>query len=308
MVYIKNIGKYIPENYLDNLSEAEFNGKDLNWLTNSIGIINTPKKSSKETVLSMCINAYNDLKKNTDILQDSVDLIVLVSQNTDYNSLPQQSTQLQHLLGFNNNLATFDISLGCSGYVYALNVIESMMVNNSFKSALLFTCDPYSKIINESDYSNKILFGDAATATYLTLKNNDEKLYSTKKYKLFSHGQYTEYLVKKESGLFMDGRRIFNFVKNTVFDELNDFISKVGKDIDLIIPHQASNLTLQQFKKQFENRIEVATQIQNHGNTVSSSIPLVLSHYLNQDKYDRIIMAGFGVGMSSAYVLIEKEL
>ena len=120
MVYIKNIGKYIPENYLDNLSEAEFNGKDLNWLTNSIGILNTPKKSSKETVLSMCINAYNDLKKNTDILEDSVDLIVLVSQNTDYNSLPQQSTQLQHELGFNNNLATFDLSLGCSGYVYAL--------------------------------------------------------------------------------------------------------------------------------------------------------------------------------------------
>ena len=109
----------------------------------------------------MCINAYNDLKKNTDILEDSVDLIVLVSQNTDYNSLPQQSTQLQHELGFNNNLATFDLSLRCSGYVYALNVIESMMVNNSFKSALLFTCDPYSKIINESDYSNKILFGDA---------------------------------------------------------------------------------------------------------------------------------------------------
>ena len=125
----------------------------------------------------------------------------------------------------------------------------------------------------------------------------------------FSHGQYTEYLVKKDSGFFYGcGRRIFNFVKNTVFDELNDFISEVGKDIDLIIPHQASNLTLQQFKKQFENRIEVATQIQNHVNTVSSSIPLVLSHYLDQDKYDTIIMAGFGVGMSSAYVLIEKEL
>ena len=62
MVYIKNIGKYIPENYLDNLSEAELNGKGLNWLTNSIGILNTPKKSSKESVLSMCINAYNDLK------------------------------------------------------------------------------------------------------------------------------------------------------------------------------------------------------------------------------------------------------
>ena len=106
----------------------------------------------------------------------------------------------------------------------------------------------------------------------------------------------------------MDGRRIFNFVKNTVFDELSNFINDVGEGVDLIIPHQASNLTLKQFKKQFEDRIEVASQIENYGNTVSSSIPLVLSSYLGQDIYDRIIMAGFGVGMSSAYVLIEKEL
>ena len=89
---------------------------------------------------------------------------------------------------------------------------------------------------------------------------------------------------------------------------MNDFISEVDKDVDLIIPHQASNLTLQQFKKQFEERIEVATQIQNYGNTVSSSIPLVLAHYLNKEKNDTIILAGFGVGMSSAYVLIEREI
>lgn len=307
MVYIDTIGSYIPENYLNNIYEAEKNNKDLNWLENSIGVLKTPKKNQNESVLTMCINAYKNLKSKTKVLEKEIDLIVLISQNTDNSSLPQQSTQLQSELNISNKAASFDISLGCSGYVYGLNIVESMMISNAYRSALLFTCDPYSDIINEFDFSNKLLFGDASTVTYITSKPKRDLLLTPKSFKHYSHGQYSEYLMKKNQGLHMDGRKIFSFVKKEVFRELDEFIAETNQPIDLIIPHQASQLTLNQFVTHFNKRVEIAIDIKNTGNTVSSSIPLILKNYLNNMMYDNLVLAGFGVGMSSSYSYLERK-
>ena len=105
----------------------------------------------------------------------------------------------------------------------------------------------------------------------------------------------------------MDGRKIFSFVKKEVIRELDDFISQTDHPIDLIIPHQASQLTLNQFATHFNNRYEVAMDIKNTGNTVSSSIPLILKNYLNNKMYNSFVLTGFGVGMSSSYSYLERQ-
>ena len=109
----------------------------------------------------------------------------------------------------------------------------------------------------------------------------------------------------------MDGRRIFNFVKNTVFDELNDFISEVGKDIDLIIPHQASINMLKLIASKVglpENKLK--TIMHKYGNVAGASIPIALSEALENNeikKGDKILLTAIGSGWSWGSIVLNYE-
>ena len=104
------------------------------------------------------------------VLFSLIDCLVVVTQNPDGDGLPHTSAIVHAKLNLKTSCAVFDISLGCSGYVYSLSIIKSFMESNSLKNGLLFTCDPYSKIIDINDKNTSMLFGDAATVTMMNTK------------------------------------------------------------------------------------------------------------------------------------------
>ena len=105
--------------------------------------------------------------ENCELDLTSIDALIVVAQNGDGCGLPHTAAITQQKLGLSSAVAAFDVSLGCSGYVYGLSILKGLMEQAGLKNGILVTADPYSKVIDREDRVTSMLFGDAATATWL---------------------------------------------------------------------------------------------------------------------------------------------
>lgn len=308
MIGIQDIAYYICETRENNLNKT-FNGivVDEEFVKNKIGIEQVSRKKDDEKASDLCVYAYKQLiEKNRNIDINNIDLISVCTQNGDYN-IPHTSAIIHHKLGAKKECATFDISLGCSGYVYSLDIVISFMEKNNYKNALLFTADPYSNILDKEDKNTNLIFGDAASVTLMSCNPKFEVKNSI----YHSFGDMYETLIKRDNQpLFMDGKMIFNFTLMNVPEvitktfEANDIKQE---EIDKFIFHQANKYMVSKLVKRLKVDSEkVPVKISDYGNTVSSSIPIILSDYLDDDSSSNILLCGFGVGLSIASTIIKR--
>lgn len=169
MIGIEAVNYYICERRESNIGKV-YDGQSLdeNFVKNRVGIEYVSRKSPEEQTSDLCIKALNNLAesyKSFDISE--VDCICLCSRHGDM-QIPHTSAILQNKLGLNEKCAAFDIHMGCSGYIYSLDIFKNFMQGNGFKKGLLFTCDPLSDYINRHEKSLDIILGDAATVTLLS--------------------------------------------------------------------------------------------------------------------------------------------
>ena len=244
--------------------------------------------------------------KETGLNREMIDCICVCTQNGDY-KLPQTSSVVHDKLGFANNCAAFDISMGCSGYIYSLLLMKSFMEGNELRYGILFTCDPYSSILDPSDKSTELLFGDAATATLLC----QNPVLEVRKGAFGTAGEFHKALVKKENEkLYMDGRMIFNFVMRHVPININKCLQTNGispREVDIFLFHQASKYVSDNLAKRMHiDPKKVPFEIQDYGNTVSSSIPIILIKYLDEKRVKNFLLTGFGVGLSVASLTLRR--
>jgi 3-oxoacyl-[acyl-carrier-protein] synthase-3 len=308
MIGIKNIGNYIPENKIDNTTRLRQFGITKDFIENKLGIRRLSRKDSTESTSDLCVKSFQDLEvKETGFHRELIDCICVCTQNGDY-ILPQTSAVVHDKLRFSNDCAAFDISMGCSGYVYSLLVMKNFMEANELKYGILFTCDPYSLILDPGDKSTELLFGDAATATLFC----ENPVLEIGKGVFGTAGEFHKALVKKENEkLYMDGRVIFNFVMRHVPPNVSKCLQTNGvsiADIDIFLFHQASKY----IHDNLVSRMRIAAkkvpfQIQDCGNTVSSSIPIILIKYLNEKQVREFLLTGFGVGLSVASLILRRR-
>ncbi len=307
MLGISSIGCYIPKKSASNLDLiSEFQFDDV-FLKSKIGVLSRPVKDETEETSDLCLMAFNDLlKKDSSLDKESIECVILITQNPDSN-IPHTSAIFHQKAELNDNCACFDISLGCSGYVYGLSVIKSFMESNGLKKGILLTADPYSKIIDPKDKNTSLIFGDAATATLIS----DDYMYKPNRFSFGTHGKKSGSLKTVENKLFMDGRDIFNFTASKIPTDTLKCLSDNNKDItdiDHFIFHPGSKFILDTLIKRLElDPGKVSSDILMTGNTVSSSIPLFLSKVIDHN-FDNIFISGFGVGLSwSSTVLTRKR-
>ena len=305
MIGILKIGTYIPENRLSNLDVLVKFEIDEDFITNKIGVLHRARKEPNEKASDLCIKAFYDLQSNTAINLEDIECCVVVTQNPDF-TIPHTSAIVHGNLGLTENCASFDISLGCSGYVYALSIVTSFMQANDMKKGLLFTADPYSEIIDENDKNTALIFGDAATVTLLS----DDATLIPKGFDFGTKGSGYQNLIKKEK-LYMNGRAVFNFTSATVPVSINKLLKKLKidkEDIDKWYLHQGSKYIVDTISTRLGlNKNNVVFDMFEYGNTISSSIPLLLSKDLeNIKKGTKIGLCGFGVGLSWASAIFEK--
>jgi len=285
------------------------------------------------TCSDLCLFAAKALLDDFDA-KDSIDLLIFVSQSADH-FLPATSIILQEKLGIPTQCLAFDVNLGCSGYVYGLNMMGQFMQQGQFKKALLLAGDKSTISTHPQDKSTFPLFGDAGTATLISYDSTASEWFFNSGsdgkgkdaivipggHSRNPYGSFDEQDVVYEGGvrslkhLQMDGLSVFNFalkhVPSTILSALA-FASVSVDEVDYFVLHQANGLITKTIAKKL--KVEPAkflTSIEHFGNTSSASIPLTLcvnAEYLLGNPPKKWLFCGFGVGFSWATLCFESKV
>lgn len=306
MIGIRATASYVPENRLDNLRQAEKFGETPSFIKDKIGATVLPVKDAEQKTSDLALNAVERLCSQHGLTKDLIDALVVVTQNPDGVGLPHTAAILHHKLDLPTTVAAFDISLGCSGFVYGLSIIRGLMEQAGLKNGVLVTADPYSRIIDREDRVTSLLFGDAATATWLC-----EECAWTFGYPLLeTDGNGADTLCVDQGRLRMNGREVFSFAAVRVPQQISRWLSNHDlepTDIDLFCLHQGSASIIDAISRRFPQvRDRFLKDMCETGNTVSSSIPLLLEKHVFGSALDRVLICGFGVGLSWATNVIQK--
>ncbi len=299
MIGIQEIGVYIPKTRISNYERKEQFSLDDTFIEEKLGVTHIAVKGMEEQTSDLAVLAYESLSRKCNVDKTEIDCMIVITQNPDYN-LPHTSAIVHGKLNMPSNCACFDVSLGCSGYVYGLSLIESFMQKNDLQYGILFTSDPYSTILDRNDKNTSLLFGDAATATLVSRNPR----FISGKYTFGTMGKGYSELICKGKTLFMNGRSIFDFAARQVPADIKRLIEKNKQDIELVdrfIFHQGSKYMHQTII----SRLKIDPQktpfgAREYGNTVSSSIPIIIEQEIENKDVNTIVMCGFGVGLSWA--------
>ena len=307
MIGIRSIASYIPEGRIDNIAQAQSFDRDEAFVDAKLGTRTLSVKAEGEETSDLSVRAVqNLLAKNPDLKLEDVQALVVVTQNGDAEALPHTSAIVQHKLGLPTHAACFDVALGCSGYVYGLYVLKGFMQALGLKNAILVTADPYSKIMNRSDRMTTLLFGDAATATWM----GEDPVWELGPARFGGDGAGAEYLVVKDGHFHMNGRQVFNFASLKIIPHMQEVLDELDMsmdDVDAFCLHQGSGAIVDAIAKRLgDNGSKVIKDMFGAGNTVSSSIPMLLEHYAFNNDWRNTLLSGFGVGLSWGSALLVR--
>ncbi|TAL79893.1 MAG: ketoacyl-ACP synthase III [Burkholderiaceae bacterium] len=283
-----------------------------------------------ECASDLCAAAARRLLSDLNVEPGSIDTLIFVSQTHDY-TLPATACVLQERLGLPMTTAAFDVALGCSGYVYGLWLASSLLSSGGSRRALLLVGDTVSKIVAEKDRSVAALFGDGGSATVLDYDegalpmsfvlgtdgrgaNNLIVPGGAFRDRQGTRAVLDEPVVRGPFDLYMNGAEIFAFTLARVpalIAALHAAAATSGNGIDKYVFHQANRFMLQHLAKRMKLPAEkVVLNMQNFGNTSSTSIPLAISTGCTGDDgmaSGRYMLAGFGVGYSWAGCVAQLE-
>lgn len=315
-VRIAALGTYIPARRVSNLDKLAAFGLNEAFLRTKLGVVMRAVKEADEDTSDLCLKAFTDLTAQVNVTPSDVDLCCVVTQNPDHN-IPHTSAIVHQKLGLSKACMTFDLSQGCAGYIHGLAAVTALMDRLGLERGLLFTSDPYSKIIDPDDKDTALIFGDAASVSYLSRSGRGYAFVDGKfgtlpgsSSCLISNGRPVSSAdAAPRATLKMDGTAVLFHAVHEVPGSIRALLEKNGKtldDVDLFLIHQGSKRVVDLIKKDLKLSDEkVPFEIVEYGNTVSSTVPLMLKRHVIEKKRSTVVLSGFGVGFSWGSCLIE---
>ena len=299
----------------------------------NIGIEERRIAESEVCASDLCFKAAQQLLNDNAIDPQSIDVLIFVSQTSDYHQ-PATAAILQHKLGLSKNTLAFDINLACSGYVYGLSTAYAYAQNEGVNRVLLLVGETMSKIVSRYDKVNTPLFGDAGTATLI----EKGEQFGKSVFSLHTDGKGAKVMMIPDGGFRnpvsadsfveetdangdkrsrlqfrMDGMAVFNFGMSEEPRDVKNLVEAAGLElgqVDLLIYHQANKFMTDFFSKWLKfDKAKTPYSIRKYGNTSSASIPLTIVSELYEAYPERknVILSGFGAGLSWGSVLLNLE-
>lgn len=331
-VRLRGIACAVPENVSTIAEESsQYDAEEIEKICKNIGVRSRHTALSNQCTSDLCYAAATKLLNELQWGAETIDVIILVTQTSDY-LLPATSCTLQQRLGLSTACAAFDVNLGCSGYVYGLWMMGSLMAVGNLQRGLLLAGDTISRICSPHDRATKPLFGDAGTATAMELDSSAGAMH----FRLGTDGGGRNHLIvpaggfrrphntstvlrttregsniRSDEDLFMNGAEIFTFSLKRVPPLIQGIMESSCwsvEDVDAFVMHQANRFMLKHLGKKMkipEEKVVIA--LEDFGNTSSASIPLALNARLQStltQQQQNLVMAGFGVGYSWAAVTL----
>lgn len=315
------ISSYLPSTILTNDQLREqYPQWNIDLIEEKTGIYARHVAGKDEFVSDMAIAASEKLFSEHNVDRNSIDYLLLCTQTPDYN-LPTTACILQDKLRLSTDIGALDFNLGCSGYVIGLSLAQGLIASGIAKRILLITSECYTKYIDDEDRSLRTIFGDGATATLI--EAGDEPTLGPFLFKCVGSGADT--LVALNSGarqgsqcltprgrkrwssqLFMNGPELISFAADYIPGLTKDILKKANltkDDIDYYLLHQATLKMIDDVSFMMSwPKEKVPLYMRDIGNTVSSTIPLLIENMRNNGTMTpgkQNLLIGFGVGLSA---------
>jgi len=282
-------GSYLPTRVLSNTELSRMVDTSDEWITQRTGIRERRIAAKGETTADMALAAARAALTAAGVEAQSIDLIVLATSTPD-NTFPASAVSVQAGLGLTQG-AAFDLQAVCSGFVFGLATVDGLFKTGAFQRALVIGAETFSRILDWSDRSTCVLFGDGAGAVVLEAQREhgtreDRGILTSH---LRSDGRYKAKLyvdggpssTQTVGHLRMEGRAVFKHAVAMITDVIEDAFKATGysaRDIDWFVPHQANKRIIDDTAKKLGIAPEkVVMTVDKHGNTSAASIPLALT-------------------------------
>lgn len=334
-VGIRGMAAAVPANKITNRDYTGFfSSADVAEIVDKTGIEERRFAPKGMCASDLCQAAAERLIADLEVDKSEIDLLVFVSQTPDYR-MPATAVLLQDRLGLSKHTMAFDLNLGCSAFVYSLSVVYALVQNGTIRKALLLDGETRSRAYYPKDRRVAFLFGDGGVAALIEKNANFGKSYFSLNsdgsrgdliriksggYRFPSSAQSVQEKVLDEYGNIstdehgtMNGAEVFNFVLEEIPSDLKNILAYAGiskEDADFFVFHQANAFMNGYLAKKMKLPVEkVPSCIKIFGNTSSVSIPLTIVSQL-QGKLDgskKLLLCGFGVGMSWASAVMDFQ-
>jgi 3-oxoacyl-[acyl-carrier-protein] synthase-3 len=320
--HITGWGAYAPPRVVTNDDLAQLIPTSDEWIRERTGIAERRIADEGEYTSTMGLQAAHRALAVANLDPGRVELIIVATSTPDY-LMPNTACLVQDALGA-GRAAAFDLNTACSGFVYALSVAQGMILSGAYDNALVIGAESMSRVMNWTDRSTCVLFGDGAGAVVVQASEQPGGILACA---LGADGSGGELLTVKlgtrqpltadnialgEPFMKMNGGEVFRFATRIMNQSTREVAERAGlgvDDIDLIIPHQANTRILQVAAKQLGLPMErIYSNLDRYGNTSAASVPLALVDAIEAGRVhagDRIVMVGFGGGLTWGACLVE---
>lgn len=320
---ILGVGYYVPEKVLTNKDLEKMVDTSDEWIVERTGIKERRISSPEQATSDLSTIAGKKALESAGIKAEELDLIIVCTLTPDM-FFPATSCIVQKNLGA-VNAGAFDLSAGCSGFVYGLSVACQMVAGGVHKKILVIGAEVLSKITNWQDRNTCVIFADGAGAAVVGEVEDGYGYYNSV---LGADGTGGEHIIMPAGGsrkpstvetlkenlhyIHMDGTEVFKFATRVVPEAAKKVLEPTNlqmDDIDIIIPHQANVRIIQSAAKRLKQPVEkFFVNIEKYGNTSAATVPIALAEAFEQGrikKNDNVLLVGFGTGLTWAACILK---
>jgi 3-oxoacyl-[acyl-carrier-protein] synthase-3 len=316
---VRGVGACLPPRVITNAEMATIVDTTDEWIVQRTGIRQRYVAGDGETTSTLATRAAEAALADAGLKPADIDLVIVATSSPDY-TFPAVATQVQAALGIHHGVA-FDLQAVCSGFVFAVATADKFLVSGSHKRALVIGAETFSRLLDWTDRTTCVLFGDGAGAIVLEAGFSDGELTSPGiiSTQLRSDGRHFAKLyvdggpstTQTVGHLRMEGREVFKHAVGMVTDVIRACFDDAGvtaADIDWFVPHQANRRIIDASADKLGlAREKVVVTVDRHGNTSAASIPLALDVAVKDGrikKGDLVMIEAMGGGFTWGAALI----
>lgn len=316
-VGIIGLGIYIPEKIVTNYDLEKMVDTSDEWIISRTGIKERRVADEKIVTSDLALIAAQRAILDANIKKEEIDLLILASMTPDM-FFPSTACIIQGKLGLRNDIAAFDLSAACSGFIYALEVGRQFVLSGSCKNVLIVASEVLSKAVDWSDRNTCVLFGDGAGAVVLSEVDSN---FGIKSSYLGSNGNLSNLLEMPAGGsrlpasydtvkkglhyLKMKGNELFKVAVKMMADSVKEVLKKVDlscEEVDILIPHQANIRIIEAVSKMLNfSKDKVFINLDRYGNTSAASLIIAIKEALEEKRLsdgDILVTTAFGSGLT----------
>jgi len=320
----KSIGAYVPEKILSNSDLEKMVDTTDEWILKRTGISERHIAAEDEYTSDMGAKAAKLALERAEMNPEEIDLVLCATVTPDYFNMPSTACIISHKLGI-HNVQAFDISAACSGFVYLLSIAKAFIESGMKKNVLIIGAEKFSSIVDYTDRSTCILFGDGAGAAVMSATSNKEEGFVD--IHASADGSYSDFLVTPAPGCVnpvsqkvideglnfvqMKGNETFKLAVKTLTKDVKEILAKNeinSEDIPHFIPHQANYRIIKAVGDALKMKEEqVVLTVGKYGNTSAASIPMAINDIWESGRLkegELMLLDTFGGGLTWASALL----